>query len=109
MSYYSNYGYESNDGGWEKIIAIIILLFFVAWGMDSCSVSMDRQSNHMVTITDIEGDYVYDENTKIVYIESVKSEYRRTAHTTYRPYISPSGNYYKYENGKLVELKEESK
>lgn len=55
MSYYSNYGYESNDGGWGKIIAIIILLFFVAWGMDSCSVSMDRQSNHMVTITDIEG------------------------------------------------------
>ena len=83
MSYYSNYGYESNDGGWGKIIAIIILLFFVAWGMDSCSVSMDRQSNHMVTITDIEGDYVYDENTKIVYIESVKSEYRRTAHATY--------------------------
>jgi hypothetical protein len=41
MSYYSNYGYESNDGGWGKIIAIIILLFFVAWGMDSCSVSMD--------------------------------------------------------------------
>lgn len=39
MSYYSNYGYESNDGGWGKIIAIIILLFFVAWGMDSCSVS----------------------------------------------------------------------
>lgn len=32
MSYYSNYGYESNDGGWGKIIAIIILLFFVAWG-----------------------------------------------------------------------------
>lgn len=52
---------------------------------------------------------MYDENTKIVYIESVKSEYRRTAHATYRPYISPSGNYYKYENGKLVELKEESK
>ena len=43
----------------------------------------------MVTITDIEGDYVYDENTKIVYIESVKSEYRRAAHATYRPYISP--------------------
>lgn len=34
---------------------------------------------------------------------------RRAAHATYRPYISPSGNYYKYENGKLVELKEESK
>lgn len=32
MSYYSNYGYESSDGGWGKIIAIIIFLFFVAWG-----------------------------------------------------------------------------
>lgn len=59
MSYYSNYGYESNDGGWGKIIAIIILLFFVAWGMDSCSVSKESEKSdpikmneryHIVTI-----------------------------------------------------------
>lgn len=108
MSY--NYNYESRDSGWRVpyiLVAIVGVILMCA--IDSCSVSEDRSDNHMVVITDIEGNYVYDEDTKIVYIESVHSNYRDAAHATYRPYVSPSGNYYRYENGKMVELDGEEK
>lgn len=106
--FYNDRDYYGGGGsGYGWYIAIIVIAFIICLAMNSCSVNQDRADNNMVTIEEMTGNYVYDKDTRIVYIEQVTSGYRSLDHATYRPYISPSGNYYKYENGKVVEIEKE--
>lgn len=55
-----------------------------------------------IEIKNFSNKLVVDENTHVVYTQF------SVGHSGYlSPYISPNGNYYKYENGKIVEIIED--
>lgn len=86
------------------IIALIIC-FIVAGIMNSSSIDDSREKQNMISIED---GFAYDRDTKIIYRETISGRSKHSFDKTfYSPYISPDGNYYKYQGGKWVEIIDE--
>lgn len=88
------------------VICIILLLFamLVSNSANSNSIGNSRQEQRMVYIQ--EG-FAYDMDTKIIYREYIsgRSKYSYDK-TSYAPYISKDGNYFKYVNGEWIEVED---
>lgn len=94
--YYSNND-DSTGSLILKIVGCVILILIISAGSRSCS----RSNSDMIYI---QNGYCYDENTKIVYKESVVGRYDDD--TTYTVYYNENGNVCKYNetNGEWTEV-----
>lgn len=101
MSYY-RYSNKSSLS-WTEIIIMGIILVVIAVWMNSCSISSDRESQHMVTIYESDN-LVYNEDTLIVYREEIIDGGRYTDTATYSVYYNSNGNKCKYINGEITEI-----
>lgn len=85
-------------------IALLVICVFLVAICNSCSIDESREKQDMVPIK--EG-FAYDVNTKIIYRESFHGGGRTAKTTSYTPYISENGNYYRYIGGEWVEMIDE--
>ena len=87
---------ESNDDSFGKEIwggiATIIVGLIILLSLHSCSVNESRSERNMIPIS--EG-YCYDQNTKIIYIESYTG--RHGDKTSYSAYYDENGRLCKYD------------
>lgn len=82
------------------LIAIIVLISMAS----SCHLSANRSEHNMTVIED---GYCYDNNTHIIYIESITG--RLQDMPVYTIYVNENGNYclYEPETNKWIELKDD--
>ena len=96
--------YENNDmlSLVLKIVGLIVLVVIIVSFSQSCS----RSESNMVQI---KNGYCYEEDTKIIYLESETGRYGTG--TSYSAYYSENGNLCKYNetSGEWIEVKEELK
>jgi hypothetical protein len=83
-----------------KIVGLIILLIMIVYYSQTCS----RSEHNMIQI---KSGYCYEEDTKIIYLESETSRYG--LETSYSAYYSENGNLCKYDetSGEWIEIKED--
>ena len=88
--------YKSKDKSSTEIIfggtATIVVLLIILFSFRSCSVNKNRSERNMIPIS--EG-YCYDQNTKIIYIESYTG--RHGDKTSYSAYYDENGSLCKYD------------
>ena len=103
MSYYSGYsGSSSNSPSWGSIILAFIGLCIFVFMFNSCSISSDRDEQHMIEIYESDN-LVYNQDTLIVYREEIING-RSIGSATYSVYYNSNGNKCKYINGKIIEI-----
>lgn len=80
-----------------KLVGIFLLLCLITYGSQSCS----RSEHNMIKI---KSGYCYEEDTKIIYLESESGRYG--TETVYTPYYSKSGGLFRYDetNGEWIEI-----
>ena len=93
--------YHDNNSVAYNILWIIIA-FILFFGVRSCNITESRSTRNM---TSIKEGYVYDTNTKIIYIESFTGRYSTEA--TYTAYYDENGNMCRYLDGKWVPIRKE--
>lgn len=69
---------------------IVIVLITVLISLKSCATDTSRKEHNMILI---EKGYCYDNDTRVIYIESLSSSY---GHTTYAPYYNTEGELCRY-------------
>lgn len=86
-----------------SIIGLIGLIVFICM-VSSCTLSSNRSEHNMTVIED---GYCYDNNTHIIYIESITGRYQDMP--VYTIYINENGNYCMYEpdTNKWIELRDD--
>lgn len=92
-----NYNKGYNDTSWGSIFGSFIALLILCCIFKSCS----RSEANMVLI---EGRYVYDADTKIIYIETETGKYG--TRTNYTEFYTENGNLCRYniETGEFEEI-----
>lgn len=86
MSRYGN-PYTGRSSSWKEMIVTLILALACIYGCKACS----RDEAHMIYMYD---NYVYHEESHIIYIESETGRYGN--HTSYTPYYDSNGNMARY-------------
>lgn len=102
MSYY-DYSYSKKDISFGYLLLAFICLCIFVVLLDSCSISNDRENQHMVTIYESDN-LVYNQDTFIVYREEIISGGRYASSATYSVYYNSNGNKCKYINGEIMEI-----
>lgn len=95
------YSRSHNDSIAYNIIWVIVVLV-LCFMIRSCSINESRSTRSM---TSIKEGYVYDTNTKIIYIESFTGRYSMDA--SYTAYYDENGNMCRYLDGKWVPIRKE--
>lgn len=99
---YSRYSRKDSNGDIAISIIALIVCFILYFSISSCSVNDSRSKRNMTPIKD---GYVYDTNTKIIYIESFTGRYHDE--TVYTNYYDENGDMCRYLNGKWVPIRKE--
>lgn len=100
MSYYNRSNSDSPSWGLLALMFIGLCAFIVM--MNSCSISSDRDEQHMIEIYESDN-LVYNQDTLIVYREEIING-RSIGSATYSVYYNSNGNKCKYINGKIIEI-----
>ena len=96
---YNSYENESTQTLVFKIVGLLALVIAIAFLTQSCN-------RNMQNMTQIKDGYCYENDTKIIYMESESGRYGLSL--TYTPYYSENGNLYKYDeiDVEWIEIKE---
>lgn len=92
--------------GW--VIFLIVLFIFLGWilqdneNIEKAEVDTNDGIEMVGNFEDIDGDFVYDVKTGIVYVKSTTYY----GYATLCPYYAANGLPYRYVDGKMVEVRE---